>query len=119
MLTILTLFRNACAHNEIVYDYKTMWKLSQKDILHIYEKLGIEKNKKTGNYVHGTNDVLAVIISFSFMLDNSYFKQFIDQLKSLLKKLKNQIDENIYNDILQTMGLVFDLDKLRELKSNK
>ncbi len=115
MLMIMQLFRNACAHNEIVYNLRTFCSLSQKDIKHIYNQFSIKINTKSGKYQKGTNDLFALIIIFKLLLSKGHFTEFISQLKSLLNNLKKKIDNNKYLYILDTMGIVGDLDILKNM----
>ena len=112
----LTLFRNVCAHNERFYNFRTRNKIKKRDIEHILKYFNIEEYK--GNYKNGVNDVLSVIIIFSFILNKTQFNDFILQLKSLLKKFKSKTKMNIsiYQQVLKSMRLCFDLIKLDNLQ---
>lgn len=118
LLMIMQLFRNACAHNEIVYNYKTLCSLSQNDINEIYNLYKIEKNNKTGKYINGTNDVFAIIIIFKLLLTKDQFSDFLSQLDLLLNRLKKQVDEQKYKSILFNMGIVGSLDIIKEWQPN-
>ncbi len=115
-LVILQLFRNASAHNEVVYNLKTHKSLSQKDNEYIYEFLGIEKSTTTGRYINGTNDSLALLISFSKLLDKNLYNMTIERLNNMLIKLEGRVDKEMYSKILNDMGLKIELPKLRKLK---
>ena len=119
ILMILQLFRNACAHNEVVYNYKTARSLRQKDIKNIYELYNIEKNEKNNKYIHGTNDIFSLIIIFKLMLDKVQFNDFKLQLKSILKNFHKKVNDNLYNNILISMGIVGDLDILHKLNLHR
>jgi len=115
MLIILLLFRNKCAHNEIVYNFKTTRSLAQKEVKNIYELYKVPINKQTGRYIYGVNDVFALIIIFKHLLNKSHFTEFIAQLKSLLKALKKKLEGVIYQRILNSMGIVGDLTIIEKL----
>ena len=115
MLMTLLLFRNACAHNEVIYNFKTIRSLAQKEISFIYEKFNIPKDPKNGRYKFGTNDVFALIIIYKLLLDKSQFNEFISKFKSILNKLKKKVDEQMYNGILLSMGIVGDLEILKTI----
>lgn len=118
ILMILQLFRNACAHDEVIYNYKTIRSLSQKDQIKLFDDLKITKNAATGRYMYGINDVLAVVICFKLVLNKTDFNEFITQLKPLLKKLKSQINDSMYQNVIEQMGfcdninIIFDKHKL-------
>lgn len=116
VLMIMQLFRNACAHNEIIFNYKTRCSLSHDYIENIYKAYKINKNPKTGRYMHGENDVFAIIIIFKLLLTEGIYNEFIARFKSLLLKLKKKIDDTKYQDILLTMGIVDDLSVIKDLK---
>lgn len=115
-LVILQLFRNASAHNEVVYNLITHKSLSQKDIEYIYEYLNINKSNTTGRYVNGTNDFLALLICFSQLLDKNLYNTAIDRLNTMLIKLERRVDKKMYSKILNDMGLKIELQRLKQLK---
>lgn len=115
ILMIMQLFRNACAHNEIVYNLRTFCSLSQKDIVQIYNSYNIKINPKNGKYQKGTNDLFALIIIFKLLLSKGQFTEFISQLKSLINNLKKKIDNTKFSYILDTMGIVGDLEIIKNL----
>ena len=115
-LVILQLFRNASAHNEVVYNLKTHKSLSQKDIDYIYKYLEIAKSDTTGRYINGTNDFLALLICFSQLLNKNLYNMTIERLNNMLIKLESRVDKEMYNKILNDMGLKIELKKLKQLK---
>lgn len=115
MLILLVLFRNACAHDEIVYNFKTKCALKKKDISEICESYKIEKDLRTGMYKNGRNDIFALIIIFKKLLSKRQFSEFITKLKSQLNKLHKKIDKPKYDGILFSMGIVGDLDIIKSM----
>lgn len=105
ILMILQLFRNACAHDEVIYNYKTFCSLSQKDLINLFDELKIPKNITTGRYMYGINDILAVVICLELVLNKVDFNEFITQLKPLLNKLKSQINDSMYKNVIEQMGI--------------
>lgn len=114
-LALLALFRNVSAHNERLYNYKTLKRLPQNDIQYIFDYLKIQKVNNQF-YRNGLNDFLAVIIILSFILDKTQYNEFISQLKSCVKKFQQKLEKNIYLEILQTMGLNIDFKNLSKLQ---
>ncbi len=85
-LSVITKFRNVCAHGERLYSYKT-----RNDIPNtvLHSKLGIPLNGT--QYALGKNDLFAVVIAFRYLLPNEDFKRFKAALISILHHyLKSQ-----------------------------
>lgn len=103
----INLVRNICAHNDVLYRYKSINSIPQKikNVKDIYEKLGILKNPKTGRYLKGSNDFLATIIIFKLLLSKENFNLFYTKFKGLLSKLKKTLSPIFYEKILDEMGL--------------
>lgn len=100
MLRILTKFRNVCAHNERLYNYKT-----QMDILpdlEIYKILGIKKLQD--QFECGIRDVFAVVIIFKYMLDTSDFNDFFGELQSIIIRFSTPSNSVTKDDLLIEMG---------------
>lgn len=114
MLMLLLLFRNKCAHNEIVYSYKTKRSLNQKDLKEIYELYNIPIVSTTGRYKFGLNDVFALIVTFKHLLPKTQFSEFIAQFKSMLSKLQSRINSESYDNIMIAMGIVGDLELIKK-----
>ncbi len=110
----ITLVRNICAHNDLLYCYKSINNLPQNDkrISNVYDTLNINKNSCTGRYENGTNDFMATIIILKFLLSKSDFNEFKQKLKSLYKKLNTSIGEKYYTKVITLMGVVDGWDKL-------
>lgn len=103
----INLVRNICAHNDVLYRYKSINSIPQKikNVKDIYEKLGILKNPKTGRYFKGSNDFLATIIIFKLLLSKENFNLFYTKFKGLLSKLEKTLSPIFYEKILDEMGL--------------
>ena len=103
----INLVRNICAHNDVLYRYKSINSIPQKikNVKDIYKKLGILKNPKTGRYFKGSNDFLATIIIFKLLLSKKNFNLFYTKFKGLLSKLKKTLSPIFYEKILDEMGL--------------
>ena len=69
-LSVITKFRNVCAHGERLFSYQTRNDIPDTD-LHV--KLGIPKNGT--QYALGKRDLFAVVIAFRYLLSNEDFKQ--------------------------------------------
>ena len=111
-LDIMRMFRNACAHNEIVYNYKTVgFHLRAKEITHLYTHFNIPFIKEKNKFEKGTNDLLALAFIFKTMLPKNQFKEFIDQYKSILNKLNSRTLARIIN----TLTVPKDIETIKSL----
>lgn len=98
-LTVITKFRNVCAHNERLYSYKT-----KNDIPNttIHQKLGIPK---TGSqYIWGKHDLFSLVIAFRYLLPNKDFKKFKSSLVFILKHYLDATDAMTEADLYRYMG---------------
>lgn len=97
-LPILANFRNLCAHEDILYDYKT-----QRAIPDTFYHNALNIPKKDGDYIYGKDDLFALMIILKRMLDKDEFKLLINELvyeiDVLDGKLKTIKIERVLNDI--------------------
>ena len=85
ILSVLVKFRNVCAHGERLFTYKTTDSIPD---LPLHRKLKIAQ--KGTQYVNGKSDLFSVVIALRYMLNDSWYKEFIKSLKALIDKyLKN------------------------------
>ena len=110
--TVLTKFRNACAHGERLFTYKTSDSIPD---LPIHKKLGIAK--KGVQYIYGKNDLFSVVISLRYMLTNEQFKDYKEAMARLINiYVKNSVIP--HTDILKEMGFPLnwkDITKYKKL----
>jgi len=118
-LGVLRMFRNVCAHNETVYNYKARaYKLESAPIKEILDKFHIKENDKGGNYTSGTNDLFAIFIIFKKMLGHSYFNEFIDQYLSIYNNnlTKSKINHASMQKIITELRLPINIIELKKMK---
>ena len=98
-LTVITKFRNVCAHNERLYSYQT-----KNDIPNtaIHQKLGISQNGS--QYVCGKHDLFALVIAFRYLLPDEDFKKFKASLSRILKHYLDSTGAMSEADLYQYMG---------------
>lgn len=97
-LTVLTKFRNVCAHNERLYSYHTKDAIPDT-VLH--NKLGIAKQGT--EYKYGKRDLFALVIAFRYLLPEEDFKKFkMSLLKIINHYLKTSavLSESELNDMM-------------------
>lgn len=98
-LSVITKFRNVCAHNERLYSYKT-----QNDIPNtaIHQKLGIPQSGS--QYVCGKRDLFALVIAFRYFLPNDDFKKFKASLSRILMHYLESTGAMSEADLYRYMG---------------
>ncbi|MDD2363002.1 MAG: Abi family protein, partial [Oscillospiraceae bacterium] len=103
ILFILSIFRNACAHDERLFNLKCVKRdlkpNSIKDTT-IHSILKIEKNS-SNNYKSGKNDLFAIVIIFKLMLTKKSFNKFFFSLKELIDRLSKEIKTITTDDVLE------------------
>ena len=117
MLQILSLFRNACAHDERLYNLKAMNRNMRPNNIKatpIHAALGIPKNHGN-NYVAGVNDLFAIVILFKTMLTKNSFFRFFSSLESLINELANQLTTIPIEKIEAQMGFVSNWRDIKNL----
>lgn len=129
-LSVLTIFRNACAHDERFFSLKTKKngdiangkKAVRKSIkqVSIHDELAIPKG--AGGHLHGKNDLFAIVIIFKCMLTPSDFDQFFDSLIKQIDILSTQLQSIPTDEVLKQMGFVdeqwCDWKKIKEISNN-
>lgn len=97
--------RNTCAHGSRIYtsnNSKNFQRLIPNTKIHTL--LGIQKNK-SGNYIIGKTDVLAILITLKYFSKKSDFKILKKHFKKSYLYMQKQIPQHILNNIHQEMGL--------------
>lgn len=92
-LTALNIYRNACAHDERVYNLKLKSKVVRKN------ENGIK---------HEYNRVYVVILILKDMLDASSFMSFYSELDDYISELKRSLKSIEIDEILKRMGMPAD-----------
>lgn len=102
-LKMLTLIRNACAHDEILFDIRLNTIISVENNAGKYHrKLNI--SKKSNIYEKGINDLFSIVIIMKFCLEQNEFFNFYTNLTILIKNLEISISTVKFNNILDMMG---------------
>lgn len=96
--TVLTKFRNACAHGERLFTYRTVDSIPD---LVIHKKLNIAK--KGNQYVCGKNDLFSVVISLRYLLPDHMFMEYKQALSKLINNYLKISPVNT-TDFLKEMG---------------
>ena len=81
MLAVMTKFRNVCAHNDRLFDFRTKDALCD---MKIHERLSLLR--ESGRYMYGKNDLLAQLIILKLLLPEDEFKALFHELKVCFRK---------------------------------
>lgn len=98
-LSVLTKFRNVCAHGERLFTYRTMDNISD---LPLHQKLSIPKNGI--QYQYGKKDLFAVVIAFRYLIPDKDFRSFKSKLSRLIDKISNELTHIENHELLERMG---------------
>lgn len=81
MLAVMTKFRNVCAHNDRLFDFRTKDALCD---MKIHERLSLPR--ESGRYMYGKNDLFAQLIILKLLLLEDEFKALFHELKVCFRK---------------------------------
>lgn len=98
-LSILSNFRNLCAHEDILYDHRT-----QRVIPDCKYHSILDIEKYNDDYVFGKNDLFAVIIIMKYMLSNIEFRDFINEIGYEMDILNGKINSIPLEMVLNKIG---------------
>lgn len=106
ILFILSIYRNACAHDERLYNLKALNRKMRPNMIktnHIHSKLEILVDA-SNNPIYGKNDLFAIVIIFKLMLNTNSFNRFCDSTKYEIDKLTKLLKTISNVDVLNEMG---------------
>ena len=98
-LSVLTKFRNVCAHGERLFTYRTIDNISD---LPLHSKLSIPK--KGIQYLNGKNDLFAVVIAFRYLIPGKDFCIFKKRLVRLIDNTSRKLTHIDNEELLKQMG---------------
>ena len=106
-LSVLTKYRNVCAHGERLFTYKTVDAIADTPI---HQELAIEKS---GNqYKYGKQDLFAVVIAFYYLLPEKDFSCFSQNLLKIIQTVSGQLIHVEERELLEKMGFPQNWGKL-------
>lgn len=111
ILSVMTKFRNVCAHGERLFSYHTKDCIGN---LVIHKKLDIPMHKK--QYIYGKNDLFAVVISLRYVLSKDDFLKLKNELSKLIDKLLKDTSCLSENEILKAMGFPINWNKISSIR---
>lgn len=98
-LSVLTKFRNVCAHGERLFTYRTMDNISD---LPLHQKLSIPMNGI--QYQYGKKDLFAVVIAFRYLIPAKDFVAFKKKLSRLIDNVSTSLTHMDDSELLERMG---------------
>jgi len=98
-LSVLTKYRNACAHSDRLFTYKTVDQLLDTPL---HARLSIPKQ---GNqYIYGKQDLFAVVIGFRYLLSKEEFAVFKKRLVLEIGRLNKNLAHITESELFEQMG---------------
>lgn len=110
-LSVITKFRNVCAHNERLYSYRTKDDIPDTAI---HKKLNIAR--KGTNYIYGKRDLFALVISFRYLLPDNDFVKFVAAFKRILKYYLDSQNSISEDELLHCMGFPLNWQRITRYK---
>ncbi len=98
-LPILANYRNLCAHEDILYDYKTNRPIPDTT----YHNL-LNISKLDGEYIYGKDDLFALTIILKKMLSTEEFKLFINEITYEIDVLEGKLKTIKIEKVLNVIG---------------
>ena len=98
-LSVLTKFRNVCAHGERLFTYRTIDNISD---LPLHQRMAIPKQGI--QYLYGKNDLFAVVITFRYLLSKEDFTIFKRKLTTEITNVTKKLVHITENELLEHMG---------------
>ena len=108
ILQVLSIYRNACAHDERLYNLKSLRRnLAPNSIstMPLHQELKIPVNKGN-NPICGKNDLFAIVIIFKTMLSKESFEAFFQALDMQIQTLSSRLTTITAADIEKEMGFI-------------
>lgn len=105
-LQVLTIYRNACAHDERLYNLKALrrsMKPNSISTMPVHTKMGIPLNS-SNNPILGKNDLFAIVLIFKTMLSKTSFNKFFSVLKKQIESLDGTLNTISIDTVLFQMG---------------
>jgi abortive infection bacteriophage resistance protein len=106
-LSVLTKFRNVCAHGECLFTYRTQDSISD---LPLHEKLAIPKSGF--QYQYGKNDLFAVVITFRYLIPSKDYLTFKKKLATLINHIFDNLVHIDNTELLNHMGFPENWNKI-------
>jgi Abortive infection bacteriophage resistance protein len=110
-LSILSNFRNLCAHEDILYDHRT-----QKVIPDTRYHFVLEIPMSHDEYLYGKNDLFAVLIILKQMITKEQYNDLVNEIAYEIDVLDGKVDTVPLVSILNRIGFPENWKELGNLK---
>ena len=98
-LSILSNYRNLCAHEDILYNHETQKEIEDTT----YHEL-LEIPQIDGEYIYGKHDIFALIIILKQMLTHTDFKMMMNEIDYEIEWLSSKLHSINIQKVLYRMG---------------
>ena len=109
-LSLLSNFRNVCAHEDILYDHRTQRVIPD---IRFHELLNIPKDED--GYIYGKNDLFSLVIMLKVMLSKDDFNEMFSEIKREVKTLDDIVNTVPLDTILNRIGFPSNWQTINEL----
>ncbi len=109
-LSLLSNFRNVCAHEDILYDHRTQRVIPDT---FYHEKLNISSDED--GYIYGKNDLFSLVIILKVMLRKEEFDIMIEEIKREVQSLDEAINVVPLDTILNRIGFPSNWYDIKEM----
>ncbi len=110
-LPILANYRNLCAHEDVLYENKTQRSINDSKL---HKTLNIKKVDE--EYIHGKNDLFALLIIIKRITTDEEFKEMIKEIKNEFNMLSSNIKSIDISLIRERMGFIPDWQKIDDIE---
>ena len=110
-LDLLTRFRNVCAHNERLFNYR-YYKRSIND-MQIHKAMNIPK--KNNRYTKGKSDLFAVLIALKYLQAADKFSALIQELNEAINHLLKSTAQIKREQLYKYMGFPTDWESIEQI----
>ena len=111
-LKMLNIVRNICAHGDILFNLRLNIRLKPRDC-NYHQALGIHKVNHI--YESGINDFFAIMMVLKKLLLPVDFQEMFSKMEKILSKVKQEVDNLSYENLLKIMGFPQNYEKLKNL----
>lgn len=110
-LDLLTRFRNVCAHNERLFDYR--YNKGSINNMAVHHELCIPNRKN--NYIKGKSDLFAVLITLKYLQQKDKFHNMVQELSKEIKNLLDTTHQIQKEQLYKYMGFPDNWELIDEL----
>ena len=113
-LSILSNYRNLCAHEDILYSNRT-----QKSIDDTKYHRALNIPIMDNEYIYGKNDLFSVVIIMKSMIKKDEFDLFVKEIDDLINELDSKLKSIEINKILDYMGFPINWEDLGTIEKKE